>query len=388
MVSKTNILILTRALPYHCLGGMEQITLDLAQNLQNNHCNVCILTTNIPQKSEVFYDKDLKIINLKSAPSKKYTNSWWTESVDYYIKNLADTTDIILSVSSAGKAFLKLKKEGSLPCKILLQCHGTSIGEIKTKFQSGVLKKYISCIRNFYWLLQDSKNFKNYDGIFSVGSLTTKELKNPLFKLNGTNIFEIHNGINDKVFYPKIKKPSLKLKINENSLTFITVCRIHKEKGILESFNYIKNLLLVDKKLNWIVIGDGPELKSLKNLVSKHNLQKNIFVIGKLDRNIICQYLALSDFFLFLTKRNEGLPLNILEALSCGIPIICSKKILHLFPKHSYYFKDFLSLNSLYSLKSKYNCNSKKKLIDEKYTLDYCARQYYNVFRKYIDQKK
>ena len=52
--------------------------------------------------------------------------------------------------------------------------------------------------------------------------------------------------------------------------------------------------------------------------------EDRIFFQSKLERRDVCKYLSASDIFLFPTLRQEGLPLNILEALACGLPVITS----------------------------------------------------------------
>ncbi len=85
----------------------------------------------------------------------------------------------------------------------------------------------------------------------------------------------------------------------------------------------IKALKIIEKE-NFIffVVGDGPDRDKLEQLVNSLNLQNKIIFLGY--RTDIEKILASADLFI-LSSRWEGLPLVILEAFACKIPVIASK---------------------------------------------------------------
>ena len=77
----------------------------------------------------------------------------------------------------------------------------------------------------------------------------------------------------------------------------------------------------------WDIIGDGPELNSLKNEAIKLNLQKNIIFHGKIESDIEKEkLLEKSDIFLMPSFQDkysvEGFGLSYVEAAKFGIPSI------------------------------------------------------------------
>ncbi|MEG1506768.1 MAG: glycosyltransferase family 4 protein [Bacilli bacterium] len=111
------------------------------------------------------------------------------------------------------------------------------------------------------------------------------------------------------------------LKINESSFLInkkaISVGRLDYQKGfdrLIKAWSLIKNK-------DWIleIYGDGPLKNDLEEQILELRLEKNIFLKG-VTRNIEEKLLESSIYI--LTSRHEGLPLVLLEAMECGLPII------------------------------------------------------------------
>lgn len=73
-------------------------------------------------------------------------------------------------------------------------------------------------------------------------------------------------------------------------------------------------------------IGDGPQYGELVSWVERAGLQSNVRFLGEMPRNGIfsCLLEPVAAKVLVLVSRYEGLPRSILEAMSCGLPIITS----------------------------------------------------------------
>ena len=68
-----------------------------------------------------------------------------------------------------------------------------------------------------------------------------------------------------------------------------------------------------------VVFGDGPEREALREEIHKTGLDKYVHLNGNTD-NLEKEMLSSSIFA--LSSRFEGLPAVVLEALSCGIPVV------------------------------------------------------------------
>ncbi len=122
-----------------------------------------------------------------------------------------------------------------------------------------------------------------------------------------------------KVIYygvPKLKN----LKIKErNSSIILTVCRFVKQKDL---FTLIRAFSLVAGKdpdaVLWLG-GDGPLKNELVSYVRSLRITTRVKFLGWLKNPI--KFINASDIFVLSSER-EGLPYVLLEAMSCGKPVI------------------------------------------------------------------
>lgn len=129
----------------------------------------------------------------------------------------------------------------------------------------------------------------------------------------------IYNPINiSQIKQSKNKFAKLPFQRTTNHKIFITVGRLNQQKNLpalLKTFQNISpnNILLI--------VGEGPERNNLENFIKKHNLQKQIFLLGR-QKNVY-KYLNIADYFIFSSKA-EGFPNVLIEAMACNLPIITS----------------------------------------------------------------
>jgi glycosyltransferase involved in cell wall biosynthesis len=75
----------------------------------------------------------------------------------------------------------------------------------------------------------------------------------------------------------------------------------------------------IDIKL--LILGEGEDECKLKKQITDLNLKNNVFLLGKKEN--IFDYLNVSNVFV-LSSLWEGLPLSLLEAMACGLPVVAT----------------------------------------------------------------
>ena len=376
------IAILTRSTPHHLVGGMEIISWNLAKKFVHKGHQAKLITTSISNRPETFKEEGIDVVALAGTPPGKYSKIWWRKSLAYF---QTIETDIIFSISAGAYGLLSHKSDFSIP--FVLQIHGTSWSEILAKIRTNNPLHWIKSLKNFYTLPLDLSRISKFDSLVAVGPRVTQDLQSFPFNIvvNPKKVKTITNGVDTNLFRVcSIEKRSQLrqiLGLSQNSKILITASRIHAQKGIENILHSFLILLKERKNCNLVIVGDGPNRENLERFCNKFRISENVIFTGLLSQEDLSKFLNASDLFLFLTSHREGLPLNILEALSTGLNCIISDH-LDIFESkmiHKINPNDFRKISEKisYLLDQEAAADS---LIPENYTLDFSADQYLQLF--------
>ncbi|MBL7894451.1 MAG: glycosyltransferase family 4 protein [Bacteroidia bacterium] len=127
----------------------------------------------------------------------------------------------------------------------------------------------------------------------------------------------IYNVVDTTLFKPGKKSNSRIQLLHVSSL-------VEREKNISRTFKAIKKLQNKGLDFDFVVIGgDVEELNNAKNLAKELQLA-NVKFTGVLKPEHVAEYMQQSDA-LILFSHFEGMPVVVLEAMSCGLPVFVSK---------------------------------------------------------------
>jgi len=73
-----------------------------------------------------------------------------------------------------------------------------------------------------------------------------------------------------------------------------------------------------------LIIGNGPERRTIENIVDSSNMGKKVHIMGERLHEEIPKYLSTADIFA-LPSYTEGLPNVVLEAMSCSLPVVATR---------------------------------------------------------------
>jgi glycosyltransferase involved in cell wall biosynthesis len=130
-------------------------------------------------------------------------------------------------------------------------------------------------------------------------------------------------GINTKDFaqinVSKCEKRK-KLGIPEEAFIVLSVGEVNENKNheiVVRALSKLKY-----SNIYYVICGQGPLEDQLRNMSKQLGLEKQIKVIG--HRNDVDEIYKVSDVFIFPSFR-EGLSVALMEAMSSGLPVVCSK---------------------------------------------------------------
>ena len=138
--------------------------------------------------------------------------------------------------------------------------------------------------------------------------------------LKAENITTIYNTIETQCDNKVVDHELLKLK-KKGCFVVAQVSRIIDYKGVYDFVEVAKETSKVNKNIKFVLLGDGPELNNIRELVKREKLEDLIYLLG--SKNNIVEHLKHIDLLL-LCSYIEGLPLAPLEAFSQGIPAIAT----------------------------------------------------------------
>jgi len=141
-------------------------------------------------------------------------------------------------------------------------------------------------------------------------------------KIDPSKVEVIYNGITS---VNTASRPDSRqaFHVPEAEIIITTVATLFENKGhqvVLKALSLLRDRF---KNFKYWIVGAGLMEKELKELAKQLNLEKEIIFWGV--RKDVPQILAASDIFVLASIHREGLPISILEAQSCQVPVIASR---------------------------------------------------------------
>jgi len=155
------------------------------------------------------------------------------------------------------------------------------------------------------------------DKVLALSYTSKKELLE--FGVKDNKVMVYTYWVNQRIFKPMNKKRCKKALGLENKFVVLFVGRMIELKGT----DILLAIAKREPKINFVFVGTGPceesvELASLEN--------KNVKFVGKVENKDLPVFYNAADILAVPSKYEEGFGRVILEALSCGTPVVGSNK--------------------------------------------------------------
>jgi len=207
-------------------------------------------------------------------------------------------------------AVLSCAPHAAVGCKTIYQ-HSDKVAEWKTKFPQLDVMFHV---------------YRFFDRIISVSEMTMENNIKGLcgrFNLPASKFDFVENMIDPEVIRARADEEpeagDAKRIFGSGGPVFVTVGRLSIEKDHAKLIRAFALLRKSHPKARLLIVGDGPLLADLKNLVGELRLKAAVFFTG--FRGNPFPYMRRSDCFV-LSSNHEGQPMVLLEAIVLGLPII------------------------------------------------------------------
>jgi len=204
----------------------------------------------------------------------------------------------------------------NLRCKKIFTVHGIHIH--KYEFINTVAAKLSFFLRSTL----EKKLYKRMDAVIAVSN----DDRDYLEKVYNVRSEVIHNGIDFEALKSSSKsKEEFRedLGLPTDRELYLTVARFEFPKAydvLINSISILKSQGEIKNK-KFVFVGGGHLLDAMKTLAKKLGVEEHIVFLG--PRNDVYDLLRSADTFV-LPSRWEGLPISMIEALACNLPVVAS----------------------------------------------------------------
>jgi colanic acid/amylovoran biosynthesis glycosyltransferase len=287
-VNKYDLLSNVHSCPWIPRNCFKRVIKGLWLFLRHFHCNPVVLWRCLSLKNQGNQDEFFKMIY---------------EAIPFIGKKEYDV--ILCHFGENGKKMIKLRDVGAVSGKIVTVFHGADITRYLLKKENDV-----------------------YTELFEKGDLflpISEHWKRKLIELGCQEgkIKVHHMGINcDKFFYHHREMGP------EKRVQIVSIARLVEKKGIEYAILAINSLQLPDGfGIVYTIIGDGPRMDAISNLIEKSDDLKKVKLLGWRQQSEVINILNEAHIFLAPSVTasdgdQEGIPVSIMEAMAVGLPLI------------------------------------------------------------------
>lgn len=301
------VLMLVNHFPPLPVGGAERQAERLAEYMSGRNLWVGVITRKVGSLPKVEKRSGFNIYRARQFGSGKFKSILFTIGAFFGVLRLWKHFDILhahmefssaVAATIAGKLVGKpviVKFSSSGFSSAVKQSSATWLGRLRL----GILRRWA----NAYIVL-------------------TNEMEEELLEegFPRSKVFRMDNGINANEFSPIADKESAKAFLNLSKMNVIIfIGRLVSVKALPVLLTAFERALKVDPSLRLLLLGQGPEQKTLEALSENLGIQSRVTFVGNV--NDVKPYLQAADIFV-LPSLGEGLSNSLLEAMAMGLACI------------------------------------------------------------------
>jgi len=156
--------------------------------------------------------------------------------------------------------------------------------------------------------------YRRYDGLFVLNTDHQEWLTGNSMRFDPSRVFLTAHWA-DGIFYPREAKKSTVFGLPENTPVILYAGRISEEKGVMELPRIYKTACETIPGLKMVIAGTGPAADKLKEILPE------AFFPGWVNHADLPEFFSAADL-LILPSRFDTFSCAVLEAQSCGLPVI------------------------------------------------------------------
>lgn len=196
--------------------------------------------------------------------------------------------------------YVRIASKNKIPC--VVHVHGLGY---KNLFINFMQLTYLNTLGKYIW--------RNANKIICLTNENSLEIQK--YGCDSRKIVIIPNGVDINKFKPL--NCELKYELFWGG-------RFVPEKGLIYLIKSLSILKTNGVDIKLVMAGDGPLLSEMIKIVKKLEIKDNVIFLGRLSQEKL-PLIYNSAMLYVLPSLHEGMPFSLLEAMSCGKPIIGTK---------------------------------------------------------------
>ena len=311
------------------MGGVSILLEDILNMIDITKYNIDIL---------VLHNNGEMLTNLPKSVNIIYGTKYFS-SIDYSLKEVLSSKNIkkiyhklkVIFDMKTGNIKRTIKRERK---KILSKQY-----DLEIAFKDGFTALFTifgDSKRKIHWLHYEYKKINpnaKYDKLFKeilpqfdeiiAVSDGVKTIFNEIYHLEDKTRV-IYNLVDTSKIIKKANE-STDVKLSKKDLNFVSVGRLHEQKGydkLIKAINELKTEKLLPNNFKFRLYGNGPQKELLENLIKEYRLEDKVFLMGQVMNPY--KYLKDSDIFV-LSSRYEAFGLVIVEAMTLKVPVLATE---------------------------------------------------------------
>jgi len=296
------ILRVTSDLYPYVVGGLGLHAREMSKSQVKSGHEVTVLTTSIANAASDIQD-GFKLASFKN--SFRFLGNTISSELLYKLFNINREYDIIHAHSHlffSTNVCALVRKFSSTPLVI------TNHGIMSASAPDWLNLLYLNTLGK--WTLNTA------DKIICYTEDEKEYLINTL-RISSSKVVVISNGVDTDKFCPREEHHQ------SNGLKILWAGRFVNGKGVEYLIRAIDILVKEVPDLHLTLVGEGPERESIQTLINDLGLSDNIDIIDFVPYEEMPQMYQASDIFV-LPSLHEGVPRTVIEAMSCGLPVVVS----------------------------------------------------------------
>ena len=288
------------------LAGLEQVVIRICNKLDKTEfsCSICAIN-GIRDDAKCLLNDDVSVYSLARCKNE------FARILELYKIIQAEKIDVLHS-----------HNWGTFPVAFMAAKLSGVKAVFHTEHGRNSLDPRISLKREFFTNLFYPKINK----VFCVSG-ELKDYFQAKFKLKNNDLEVVYNGVPLEVYEPQRKNPLImkSLNLHDSDLVIGTVAIPRPVKNLNFCLDVLKSLLEKGFVAKLLLVGgdlSGEGIQDLRNYAEAIGVKQHVIFTGR--SNDIPALLSVFDLYLN-SSVFEGTSCSIIEALSCGVPVVASR---------------------------------------------------------------